>query len=151
MSGAAMVGHEDALGISNLTITPARAQPSEGEHPTPADLAASTGKPLKSILKPSRSSHATEAERRAAATTDSEALAAPVQSPVTAATPPGVFEHTFWMDNVREDLGRSLLRMGQLARDLHMTDPSKSVEQHYEEEVRSLLAQGPFQYDGQKK
>lgn len=103
----------------------------------------SHGTPPKSILKQSRSSHATPAEIAAAGLLGLDGRSsANGGSACTLATPGdrvGVVEHSFWNDTVREDLVRVLLRLGQLASDMHGVDDSKPIHQYYDEELSKAM------------
>ncbi|KXL49277.1 hypothetical protein M433DRAFT_472025 [Acidomyces richmondensis BFW] len=59
----------------------------------------------------------------------------------------GVLEYSAWETPAEEEVTKGLQRLTMLARDLHLRDPSRSVEEHYSERLSVVLRRAEIQFD----
>jgi hypothetical protein len=62
-------------------------------------------------------------------------------------SPPPTFEYNTWGPVVEEDTERALKRMAMLARDEHVKDPRRSVQEHYSRRLAKLIEEAEIVFD----
>lgn len=59
----------------------------------------------------------------------------------------GVLEYSAWENPAEEEVTKGLQRLTMLALDLHLRDPSRSVEEHYSERLSAVLRRAEIRFD----